>query len=86
MPEPPPSEPFFLIVTDHDRGAFSVEGPMTNDGPWNNAARHARDHLPIGSPQLPKVSPFAWVPESFWIKLFHILPALLVTASDAPSD
>jgi len=43
MPEPPSTEPFFLIVADHDRGVFSVEGPMTDDGPWNNAARHARD-------------------------------------------
>lgn len=43
MPEPPPPAPFFLIVADHDRGVFSVEGPMTDDGAWNNAARHARD-------------------------------------------
>jgi hypothetical protein len=38
--------PFFLIVADHDQGFFSVEGPMTDDRPWNNAARHdARDQL-----------------------------------------
>ncbi|MDT7555443.1 MAG: hypothetical protein QOI16_4314 [Pseudonocardiales bacterium] len=37
--------PFFLIVADHDQGFFSVEGPMTDDRPWLNAARHARDHL-----------------------------------------
>lgn len=47
--EPPaadtdPSASFFLIVADHDRGFFCVEGPMTNDTPWNNAARHARDN------------------------------------------
>jgi hypothetical protein len=48
--EPPtadtdPSALFFLIVADHDQGFFSVEGPMTDDQPWNNAARHARDNL-----------------------------------------
>jgi hypothetical protein len=37
--------PFFLIVADHDQGFFSVEGPMTDDRPWQNAARYARDQL-----------------------------------------
>jgi hypothetical protein len=37
--------PFFLIVADHDQGVFCVEGPMTDDQPWNNAARHARDQF-----------------------------------------
>jgi hypothetical protein len=36
---------FFLIVADHDQGFFSVEGPMTDERPWQNAARHARDQL-----------------------------------------
>jgi hypothetical protein len=36
--------PFFLIVTDLDRGLFSVEGPMTDDRPWQAAARLARSH------------------------------------------
>jgi hypothetical protein len=36
--------PFFLIVLDHDRGFFSVEGPMTDDQPWQSAARRARDN------------------------------------------
>jgi hypothetical protein len=27
-----PAQPFFLIVTDHDRGVFAVEGPMTGPG------------------------------------------------------
>ena len=40
-----PSASFFLIVADYDRGFFCVEGPMTNDAPWHNAARHARDHF-----------------------------------------
>jgi hypothetical protein len=31
--------PFFLIVTDLDRGVFSVEGPMTDDRPWHAAVR-----------------------------------------------
>ncbi len=29
--------PFYLIVTDKDNGTFSVEGPMTDDRPWNHA-------------------------------------------------
>jgi hypothetical protein len=37
--------PFFLIVADHDQRFFSVEGPMTDDQPWNNADRHARDQF-----------------------------------------
>jgi hypothetical protein len=40
-PHPDPS--FFLIVTHHDQ--VSVEGPMTDDQPSQNAARHARDQL-----------------------------------------
>ena len=36
--------PFYLIVIDEDRGAFSVEGPMTDDRPWQSAARKARNH------------------------------------------
>jgi len=30
-------EPFYMIVTDKDNGTFSVEGPMTDDRPWNHA-------------------------------------------------
>lgn len=33
--------PFFLIFTDHDRRVFSIEGPMTDAGPWNEAATAA---------------------------------------------
>lgn len=36
---------FFLIVSDHDQGFFCVEGPMTDERPWENAARHARDQF-----------------------------------------
>jgi hypothetical protein len=39
------SEPFFLIVADHDQRFFCVEGPMTDDRRWKNAARHAHDQL-----------------------------------------
>jgi hypothetical protein len=39
-----PTEPFYLIVADHDRGAFCIEGPMTNDRPWKDAATDARNH------------------------------------------
>jgi hypothetical protein len=38
-----PTQPFVLIVADHDVGLFSVEGPMTDDGPWNLAAGRARE-------------------------------------------
>jgi hypothetical protein len=41
--DPNPTEPFFLIVADFDTGLFSVEGPMTDDGPWNLAAGRARE-------------------------------------------
>jgi hypothetical protein len=44
MPRDDPDQPFYLIVTDHDRGVFSVEGPMADDRPWNEAAREARNH------------------------------------------
>jgi hypothetical protein len=46
MTEPPatPAETFYLIVTDHYRGVFAVEGPMTDDRHWQDAAREARNH------------------------------------------
>ena len=40
----PPGEPFFLIVADLETKRFCVEGPMTDDGPWNRAASRARDN------------------------------------------
>jgi hypothetical protein len=39
-----PAAQFFLIVTDHDQGFFSVEGPMTDDRPWKDAALNARNN------------------------------------------
>jgi hypothetical protein len=39
------STPFFLIVADHDQGFFCVEGPMTDDRPWNTAARLVYDQF-----------------------------------------
>jgi hypothetical protein len=44
MSEAVPDQPFYLIVADHDRGVFAVEGPMTDDRPWNEAATNARNH------------------------------------------
>jgi hypothetical protein len=38
------STPFFLIVADRDQGFFSVEGPMTDDRPWKDAAVSARNN------------------------------------------
>jgi hypothetical protein len=40
-----PATPFFLVIIDRDQGFFSVEGPMTDDQPWMNATRHAREIL-----------------------------------------
>ena len=42
MPEADPDQPFYLIVADLDRGVFAVEGPMTDERAWKDAARHAR--------------------------------------------
>jgi hypothetical protein len=42
--DPDPIEPFFLIVADHDRRVFAVEGPMTDDRPWEAAAKFARSN------------------------------------------
>ena len=43
MSDPNRPEPFFLIVTDFDARRFSVEGPMTDNAPWNLAAGRARE-------------------------------------------
>ena len=43
MDEHEPTQPFFLIIIDADRGVFSVEGPMTDGRPWQSAARKARE-------------------------------------------
>ena len=43
MPRDESDPPFYLIVADHDRGVFAVEGPMTDDRPWNEAATWARN-------------------------------------------
>ena len=43
MSDARPIAPFFLIVADLDRGHFAVEGPMTDDQPWQSATRRARD-------------------------------------------
>ena len=31
MPDDRATQPFLLIAADHDRGFFTVEGPMTDD-------------------------------------------------------
>jgi hypothetical protein len=43
MSEAEPDQPFYLIVADHDRRVFAVEGPMTDERPWRDAARYSRD-------------------------------------------
>ena len=43
MPEAESDQPFYLIVTDHDRGVFAVEGPMTDERPWKEAVTAARN-------------------------------------------
>ena len=62
MSEAAPAPPFYLIVTDHDRGVFAVEGPMTDDrrrriacgpaGPHRDelAAEYRREHKLAGVP------------------------------------
>lgn len=36
-------KPFMLIVVDHDHKTYSVEGPMTDDRPWNSAVCRAQE-------------------------------------------
>jgi hypothetical protein len=43
MPRDEPTQPFYLIVANHDRGVFAVEGPMTDARPWDEAAAYARN-------------------------------------------
>jgi hypothetical protein len=65
MSDDQPTEPFFLIVADHDQGFFSVEGPMTDDRLWKDAARHARDnqrHIMCGPTGLDRDAPNTNVP------------------------
>jgi len=33
---------FVLVVVDHDSGEFTVEGPMSDDRPWNKAVVEAQ--------------------------------------------
>lgn len=33
---------FVLVVVDRDSGEFAIEGPMTDDRPWNSAVVHAQ--------------------------------------------
>jgi hypothetical protein len=37
MPREHYGAPFYMIITDKDNEAFSVEGPMTDDRLWNHA-------------------------------------------------
>jgi hypothetical protein len=36
-------EPFFLVITDRDKGLFNVIGPMTDDTMWNNMVSEEQD-------------------------------------------
>lgn len=38
-----PIEPFVLIVADHDKRIFSVEGPMVDDNPWSKPVVDAQE-------------------------------------------
>jgi len=42
VPRPCRPVPFFLIVSDLDKGVFTVEGPMNDDMPWNKAVERAQ--------------------------------------------
>ncbi len=35
MPRKKIIEPFYLIITDRDKGKFNIVGPMTDDTEWN---------------------------------------------------
>ena len=35
--------PFVLIVADHDKRIFSVEGPMIDDNPWSKPVVDAQE-------------------------------------------
>ena len=53
-------DPFYMIVTDKDHGTFSVEGPMTDDRPWNHAVVLAQNQgdesgAPRQAGRLPKM-------------------------------
>jgi hypothetical protein len=63
MSDARPSVPFLLVISDHDRGLFSVEGPMTGDRPWQSAVRRARDgRQQVGCGNLAAVGPALRVP------------------------
>ena len=62
MPSAPASEPFFLIVADYDQGFFCVEGPMTDDRPWKDAALNARWQVELF---------FKWIKQHLRIKKFY---------------
>jgi hypothetical protein len=36
--------PFFLIIADHDREFFCIEGPVTDDRPLQDGARDAHNN------------------------------------------
>jgi hypothetical protein len=37
-----PKRQFVLVVADRDTGDFTIEGPMVDDRPWNNAVVDAQ--------------------------------------------
>ena len=43
MSDAQPTEPFYLVVADHSLRVFCIEGPMTDEQPWQIAARRARE-------------------------------------------
>ncbi len=43
MPRPKSIAPFFLVVTDRDKGLFNVIGPMSDDTSWNRRVCLAQD-------------------------------------------
>jgi hypothetical protein len=63
MPEADPALPFYLIVTDHDRGFFAVEGPMTGPGTkpppsraTSSAASFVAQPVPIATRSRPSIA------------------------------
>lgn len=55
MPRQRKIEPFFLVITDHDKGIFNVVGPMTDDTSWNDRvceAQKARRQVNCHNPNI----------------------------------
>jgi len=58
----PDRQPFYLIVADYDRSVFAVEGPISDDRPWQSAAREARSRQRKVACSRPGLTATSWQP------------------------